>query len=172
MIIPLPCKFGETADCNGQMLALKGVSWFKWQQGMEYTYFFSFDSRWHGTKFYTTFNTKQPFEITIPDSLLSDTYIKDREYPLKGTGYVCGVDYIDEKTYVDFIITSMYMAHVRVQCNDIGEYVNGGNILFPPSWDTEDKKERAVLKSFYSKRKQEIKEKMAPKQMTIFDFIN
>lgn len=31
MDIPIPCKFGEKALCNGKELFLSGVSWFKSQ---------------------------------------------------------------------------------------------------------------------------------------------
>lgn len=35
-----------------------------------------------------------------------------------------------------------------LQCNGDGKYVRGGDILFPPSWDTEEKRKAAVLKSY------------------------
>lgn len=45
MIIPIPCKFGEKALCNGKRLVFKAVSWYKWFSGMEYTYYFE-DGTW------------------------------------------------------------------------------------------------------------------------------
>lgn len=128
MEIPLPCKLGDVAECEGRVLPLKGVSWFKWTEGMEYTYFFKKNSKWNDTDFYTTFEYKQPCFFEIPDSLLRDTFIKEHGYPLKGRGYADGVKYIDGKTYIDFIITSSYFAHVKVQCDKNAEYVNGGGL--------------------------------------------
>ena len=148
MRVPMPCRFGESADCEGTVLPLSGVSWFRWSWGMEYTYYFSTGGKWHGTKFYSTCETEQPFEIDIPDSLLSDRPIREHGYPLKGTGYAYGVHYKDGKTYIDFIMTSNYWAHIKVQCNDDWNYEQNGDIIFPPSWDTEEKREGAVLKAF------------------------
>lgn len=42
----------------------------------------------------------------------------------------------------------MYFAHIAVQCDDSGKYVSGGDIIFPLSWDTEEKKNSAVLRDF------------------------
>lgn len=38
-----------------------------------------------------------------------------------------------------------------------GYYIPGGNIIFPPSWDTGERREHAVLKSrrFYTNRPSE-----------------
>lgn len=147
MRIPLPCQFGDEALCEGKRLPLVGVSWFFWGRGTEYTYFFATDKKWNSVEFYTTFETDQPFSFEIPDSLLMDTNFKDRGYPLKGSGYANGVYYAEGKTYIDFIVSSSYMAHIRVQCEDKGQYAPYGDIIFPPSWDTDEKKESAVLKS-------------------------
>ena len=92
--------------------------------------------------------------MEIPDDLLSDAPIKEKGYPLRGAGHVLGVDYHGGKLYVVFIITSNYYEHIRVECDSNGYYVPSGNIIFPPSWDTEERRERAVLKSrrFYTNR--------------------
>lgn len=148
MRIPLPCNFGDSAKCNGKLLPLKGVSWFMWTKGMEYTYFFSRNDFWHDTDFYTTFDVRQPCEFRILENLLTDRLIKEHGYPLKGRGYACGIDYKNEKLYIDFLMTSSYFAHIRVQCDDNGKYVKGGDIIFPPSWDTAEKREEAVLKAY------------------------
>lgn len=147
MQIPIPCCFGDTAICEGKLLPFIGVTWFEWTRGMEYTYFFRTKDKWHNTNFYTTFRDKQQGFFEIPDNLLADASIKDRGYPLKGRGYAYGVWYKDNKNYVEFIMTSNYFAHIKIQCDKKGVFVPGGDILFPPSWDTE-KKERAILKSY------------------------
>lgn len=171
MNIPIPCKFGERADCNNKQLPLIGVDWFNWSWGgWEYTYFFSVSDKWHTVDFYNTFEKKQPFEFVIPDNLLSDTSIKDRGYPLKGRGFAGGIRYQNGKTYMDFIITSNYFEHIRVECDQNGMYVPNGDIIFPTGWDTEEKKERAVLKKIIKGESLKIKEPQ-PKQLSIFDFI-
>lgn len=172
MRIPLPCKFGEKADCEGRVLPLSGVFWFKWSWGMEYTYFFSIGDKWHGTRVYSTLDTERPFGIDIPDSLLIDKPIKEHGFPLKGTGHACGVNYLDGKTYIDFVMTSSYQAHIRVQCNEKWEYVPNGDIIFPPSWDTEEKREGAMLKAYRSSLdKGEIQKDSADNQLSIYDFM-
>lgn len=148
MRIPLPCNFGDMAECNGKILPLKGVTWFWWQKGMEYTYFFATNDVWHETVFYTTYDTAGPCEFIIPDTLLIDRLIKEHGYPLKGRGYACGIDYKNEKLYINFLMTSSYFAHIRVQCDDNGKYVRGGDMIFPPSWDTAEKREDVVLKAY------------------------
>lgn len=161
MIIPLPCEFGNVAECNGMMLPLNGVFWFEWTSGIEYTYFFSKNDFWHETSFYTTFRNEQPCKFEMPDTLTKDTYIKDHGYPLKGRGYACGVHYKEGKTYIEFIMTSHYYAHIKVQCNDRGIYVPNGNIIFPPSWDTEEKKDAVVSKDYKKRKAEEIKGQMS-----------
>lgn len=148
MRIPLPCNFGDFAECNGKCMPLCGVSWFKWTQGMEYTYFFRRNDIWQEVDFYTTFDAGQPCEFLIPDGLLIDKPIKEHGFPLRGRGYAFGIDYRNEKLYVDFIITSTYLPHIKVQCDGNGEYIKGGDIIFPPSWDTEEKKKDAVLSAY------------------------
>lgn len=171
MKIPLPCKLGDVAECNGRELPLKGVSWFKWTKGMEYTYFFETGNKWERSDFYTTFEYKQPYFFEISDSLLKDTFIKEHGYPLAGSGYVYGLNYIDGKTYIEFIITTSYFAHIKVQCNKNAEYVNGGNIIFPVAW-SEEKKEKAILKSFKSAdKKTSVIKPSELVQLSLFDFL-
>lgn len=173
MQIPIPCEFGNYAECNGRQLPFYGVNWFKWTEGMEYTYFFTISDKWHSNDFYTTFDKEQPFEFTIPDKLLIDDFIKAKGYPLKGRGYAYGIYYKKGKTYIDFIMTDMYLSHIKVQCDKKGEYIPNGDIIFPTGWDTEEKIERAILKSikFIQGDPLEIKEPQ-PKQLSIFDFIS
>lgn len=174
MVIPMPCKFGESADCKGIVRPLSGVSWFKWSWGMEYTYFFETGNKWRITDFYCTRETEQSFEMDIPDSLLVDKPAKEHGFPLRGTGYACGVDYKDGKTYIDFIMTSIYLSHVKTQCDENWKYERNGYIILPPSWDTEEKKNRVVMKRCVQKSDLE-KAKKKPfgecQQMTVFDFI-
>ena len=101
-----------------------------------------------------------------------DKPIKEHGFPLKGTGYAWGVNYLDGKTYIDFVMTSSYQAHIRVQCDEKWEYVPNGDIIFPPSWDTEEKRGGAVLKGYRTGLNKERAEKgQEGKQMSIFDFM-
>lgn len=172
MKIPIPCNFGEKAYCNGKELPFKEVNWFKWSWGMEYTYFFSTNDYWQPTDFYTTLQCDSKNQIEIPDFLLEDGLVKDKGFPLKGRGYAYGLYYADGKTYIDFIITSNYFAHIKVQCDSAGAYIPNGNIIFPIGWDTDEKIEQAMLKSikFITGKPLVIKAKQ-PEQMSIFDFI-
>lgn len=172
MKIPIPCNFGDFSDCKGRLLRLIGVSWFRWSHGMEYTYFFAVNDYWHDTSFYTTYKSEQPYYFEIPNDLLIDRYIKDHGYPLKGSGYACGVNYRDGKMYIDFLMTSNYFAHINVQCDNKGIYVPGGDIIFPKSWDTEEKKDSAVLKGYKTVKNTETELCVQEvKQISIFDFM-
>ena len=104
-------------------------------------------SKWKSADFYTSYQTEQPFFIEIPDALLENDFLKNKDYPLKGTGYADGIYFIGGQLYIDFIVTDNYFAHIRVQCNNKGKYIPGGNMIFPPSYDTEEKREKFVLKS-------------------------
>lgn len=151
MRIPMPCAFGSFTDCNGESLQFNGVGWYQWQKGMEYTYFFHRNDPWHDTTFYASFQSEQPCHFEIPDRFLVDSLIKDFGYPLKGRGHACGVHYIKGNTYIDFIITSNYSCHIKVQCDDKGMFVPNGDIIFPISWDTPEKRQIAVLEAYRSK---------------------
>lgn len=147
MKIPIPCKFGDKAECEGRLLTFVGVSWYEWSWGMNYTYFFSVGNFWHDTTFYSTYEKNQPCAFVIPDRLLIEKAIKEHGYPLKGRGYAFGVNYEDGRTYIDFIITTHYHCHINVQCDEEGDYVPNGDIIFPRAWDDEKRRD-IVLKSF------------------------
>lgn len=147
MNIPMPCKFGESAECDRKVLPYYGVSWFKWWYGMEYTYFFFTNRKWNPFTFYTSVETNQPEIFVIDDELLIDKPIKEHGYPLKGSGHAIGLRYSNSELYVEFLITSNYNEHIYVQCDKNGKYISGGNIIFPPHWDNQ-RIEKAVLKRF------------------------
>ena len=146
MKIPIPCNFGEYAKCKNRQLPFVGVTWFHWTQGWEYTYFFKTNDTWHDIDFYNTFQKEQPFYFEIEDNLLCDMFIKDRGFPLKGRGYAYGIYYENGKRYIEFILSSNYLAHIKVQCDENGQFVPDGDIIFPLGWD-EEKKKKVLLKS-------------------------
>ena len=151
MIIPLPCNFGERSKCNGKLLPLEGVFWFKWKEGMEYSYFFRKNDFWHPVAFYTTFEKNQPFSVEIPDFLLSDGFLKEKGFPIKGRGYATGLFFVNDKWYLDFILSDFSNRHLKIECDRNGNYVKDGDIIFPPNIDTIEKKERFLLKRFVQK---------------------
>ena len=69
-------------------------------------------------------------------------------------------------------MTSNYLAHIKVQCDTTGAYIPNGDIIFPTSWDTEEKREKAILKSFkFITGEPLVIKAKEPEQMNIFDYI-
>ena len=97
MIIPIPCKLGEKALCNGRMLVFCGVDWFRWSSGMEYTYFFETGDSWHETDFYTGDGAGMSKYIEVDNVLLSSFVLREKGVPLRGEGYVEGFRFKREK---------------------------------------------------------------------------
>ena len=79
---------------------------------------------------------------------------------------------LTERWHTDTTIKCTLQEYLEL--DDI-EYLNipNGDIIFPTGWDTEEKIERAILKSikFIQGDPLEIKEPQ-PKQLSIFDFIS
>ena len=78
MIIPIPCKLGEKALCNGRMLVFCGVDWFRWSSGMEYTYFFETGDFWHEADFYTGDGAGMSKYIEMDNVLLSSFVLRGK----------------------------------------------------------------------------------------------
>ena len=55
---------------------------------------------------------------------------------------------IDNELYVELILSDKYLAHIYVQCNKTGEYIENGKIYIPPSWDTEEKQKSILLAQY------------------------
>ena len=146
MIIPLPCKFGDVYEYKGKRVLFIGVSWFKWSSGMEYTYFFKANNKWRSSIFYQSSGQVETEKFEIDDKLTQTFILKTYGYPLKGTGKIVGLDYINNHLYVDILSDTFFYAHFKAKCGKYGHYIKGSNIIFPPSWDTNDKKEKALLK--------------------------
>jgi hypothetical protein len=148
MIIPIPCKLGDNFITKEGLKILKHVTWFKWSHGMEYTYFYENTGKWETSYFENYVNPEYDCACEIKDILLEDRFLKDRGYPLKGRGYAAGYEIIDGELYVELILTDKYFAHIYVQCNKNGEYVENGKIYVPPSWDTEEKQKSILLAQY------------------------
>lgn len=173
MIIPMPYKLGDFINSNGLSRQFYGVNFYKWMGTMEYTYFFQAKTKNSSPDFYVSRLQEQPYSFVIPDLLTVDGPIKDKGYPLRSQGHVCGIYYKNNKTYVDFIITGNYYEHIRVQCDNSGKYIPNGDIIFPTGWDTEEKRERAILKSFkFITGDPLVIKDPESRQLTIFDFIS
>ena len=146
MEVPIPCAFGEDADCEGRTLPFTGVSWFKWSSGMDYTYYFLTNNKWREYAMFSNKGTEYTKKLTIPDALLACGPMKDKGIPLKGRGRAWGVALKKERRYIDFIFPDDLYAHILVECNDRCEPIPGGDMIFPITWE-EDRINRVLLKS-------------------------
>ena len=129
---------------------IKGVSWFKWSDGLEYTY---------NTPKGLVCVKNAPLDgadnvLEVKDEYLADGPFKDKGYPLRGTGYLFGLDFRNGKTYADLIMSSRYMTHVKVEVKPNGDY-DGGEIIFPPSVDTDEQKQRIAASSYFNRNMEE-----------------
>lgn len=145
MIIPIPCKFGEKALCNGKRLVFKAVSWYKWFSGMEYTYYFETGNRWNPTSFYVSKGKDFSEYIEVDDQLTSIFDFKEKKFPFRRKGYVDGISYINGKNYACIVSETFYWSHHKVECDKYGYYIPGGNILFQCNWN-ENQKDGILLK--------------------------
>lgn len=148
MVVPLPCRLGDNYITQKGIKKFKHVSWFKWSHGTEYTYFYENPGKWETSYFENYVNPEYDCTCEIKDTLLEDRFLKDRGYPLKGRGYAAGYKMIDGELYVELILTDKYLAHIYVQCNKNGEYVDNGKLYVPPSWDTEEKQKSILLAKY------------------------
>lgn len=134
MIIPIPCKLGEKALCNGKMLVFCGVDWFRWSSGMEYTYFFEAGDSWHETDFCTGDGAGMSKYIEVDNVLLSSFVLREKGFPLRGEGYVEGFRFKNGKTYAHILCETFYFSHHYVESDEKGRCVPGGNIIFQANW--------------------------------------
>ena len=146
MEVPIPCAFGEDADCEGRTLPFTGVNWFRWSSGIEYTYIFLINKKWGEYDLCGMDGTECQKTFTISDELLSDGPIRDKKIPLRGRGHISGVKYRNGRTYLDVVITDSYHEHILVECNDHYAPICGGDMIFPPTWD-EERANRVLLRS-------------------------
>ena len=145
MKIPIPCKFGEKALCNGKRLVFKGVSWYKWSSGMEYTYYFETGNRWNPTSFYVSKGENFSEYNEVDDQLTSVFDFKEKNFPFRGKGYVDGICLINGQRYDCVVSETFYWSHHKVQCDERGFYIQDGNILFQRNWN-ENQKDGILLK--------------------------
>ena len=145
MNIPIPCALGDSVITRNGLRTLQGVTWFKWFDGMEFTYFYESTSKWNAGDFEVARRPAYDYKCFISDILLKDDSLKDRGYPLKGKGYAYGYKFVDGDLYVELILSDRYLAHVYVQCNECGDYLENGKVLVPPTWDTEEKQKSILL---------------------------
>lgn len=148
MKIPLPCEFGESYITAKGIRTLDGVSWFKWFDGMEFTYFFENNKKWLSCDFFTKKLPDYKFCYEVCDTLLADDFLKIKGFPIKGRGFLSGLKTINKKIFAELILTDSYYAHIYAQCDRHGNYIDNGVIFVPPSWDTEQKKYSIILKQY------------------------
>lgn len=145
MRVPLPCKLGESICVDGEEQMLKSVTWFYWsRRGWEFTYSI-------GNEFATRFTSKGSFTMDIADNIIKSDSLAKLDCPLKGTGRVFGIRFMQDKLYADVIIESGYHQHIFCECDKHGRYKENGEILFSPcsSYDNEEKRKNAVLKKYH-----------------------
>lgn len=150
MEVPIPCAFGEIGKCKNRFLIFNGVQWFKWSTGYEYTYLFETNNPWIQSDFYASDGKEFKTFMSIDERLLEDKPFIEHGYPLVGRGYMSGFDYKNGKLYTDMILTSHYLMHLKVECDEHGRYIENGKIIFPPtpSCETVDKRKKFLLKKY------------------------
>lgn len=148
MRIPIPCKLGDSIMTKKGLKILCGVSWFQWTDGIEFTYFYE-NSEKRGNKYFEyQKNPEYETSILINDSLLQNELLIKKSYPIKGRGYLYGLQKINGNLFAEIILTNVYFSHIYVQCNEDCAYVDGGEVLVPPSWDTKEKQYSIILKKY------------------------
>lgn len=129
MIVPIPCKFGETALCKVRELPFYGVDWYKWSSGMEYTYFFETGDPWAGAVFYVSDGFGLSEHVEVDDILTTSFELKEKGFPFRGKGYVCGISFENGKRYAHILSETFYQSHHYVECDEKGYYIPGGDII-------------------------------------------
>ena len=148
MEIKAPCKLGEFVDFGEEKRKFSSLIWFQWSDGLEYTYFFDSKGKWTSCTFFCEKNVEYPTQYHIDDSLLINEFLKSKDFPIKGRGFVSGLRAIDDKLYVEIILTDKYLAHIYAECNESGQYIENGTILVPPSWDTREKQYSIIFNKY------------------------
>lgn len=146
MKIMLPCDQGECLVTLKGIKILSGVSWFKWSDGTEFTYFFEENKKWSTPYFFSEKDPDYNLYYEVCDTLLLNDFLKTRGLPIKGRGFVCGLRLFNNRLFTEIILTDSYFAHIYTECDKRGNYIKGGDILVPPSWDTEQKKYSIIMK--------------------------
>ena len=70
----------------------------------------------------------------MDDSLVSSFDLKSDGIPFRGTGYVEGIDFISGKRYASILSETFQFSHHRVECDEKGHYIPGGDIIFQRNW--------------------------------------
>ena len=147
MRIPIANEIQEMIN-NGKTLV--SIDWFKWSLfGLKFTYHTAPNKRWSCSNMYPLERTEfseEEYErgYIIDDKFLRLTFFKDFGIPLKGNGYVCGLDFHEDGVYYNFIYESQYFEHVQVKMTPDGEF--DSKIIVPPIWDAA-KREKILFSS-------------------------
>ena len=147
MRIPIANEIQEKIN-NGEVLI--SIDWFKWSLfGLNFTYHTASDERWSCSHMYPLERTEfseEEYErgYVVDDKFLKFTFFKDFGIPLKGHGYVYGLDFHEDGVYYDFVYESEYLVHIQVKMTPEGKF--DGKIIVPPTWDA-DKRKKILLSS-------------------------
>ena len=148
MKVKTPCSLGETFTTPKGIQTLSAVTWFSWIDGIEFTYFYKIKDKWHSNYFITERNPIYKTGYIISDRLTRDGFLKEKGYPIKGRGYICGLRMINNLMYAEILLTDLYYTHIYVPCNMQGEFEPNGPIIVPSSWDTEEKRTSILLSQY------------------------
>ncbi|SEF91265.1 hypothetical protein [Lachnospira multipara] len=145
MRIPIAKEIQEKVN-NGDVLV--AIEWFKWTLfGLRFTYHTAAKTEWSCSNLYaierSDFSEEEYLAgYEIDDKFLRITPFKTFGIPLKGQGYVFGLDFRSDGIYYDFIYETEYLAHIYVKMTSKGEFDN--KIIVPPTWDLV-KREKILL---------------------------
>ena len=145
MRIPIAKEIQEKVN-NGDVLV--AIEWFKWTLfGLRFTYHTAARTEWSCSNLYaierSNFSEEEYLAgYEIDDKFLRLTPFKMFGIPLKGQGYVDGLEFRSDGLYYDFIYETEYLAHVQVKMTSEGKFDN--KIIVPPTWDLA-KREKILL---------------------------
>ncbi len=145
MRIPIAKEIQEKVN-NGDVLV--AIEWFKWTLfGLRFTYHTAARTEWSCSNLHaierSDFSEEEYLAgYEIDDKFLRITPFKMFGIPLKGQGYVCGLEFRSDGLYYDFIYETEYLAHVQVKMASEGKFDN--KIIVPPTWDLA-KREKILL---------------------------
>lgn len=152
MRVPLPCRLGEKYTIDLSVHILTGVSWFKWTQGWEYTYYLYPEFRGQYTNCEMILSDGSSFHeyINVRDDFLEDGVLAAGGYPLRGKGRLFGVYLQNGNLYAEIIVSSSYNIHIKVECDSTGQYLPAGKIIFPSAeiYESIEKRRQFVLKKY------------------------
>jgi len=63
--------------------------------------------------------------------------MSEHNYLYKGEGKMMGIDFLNDKLYADFCLSSSFFEHIKIECDEHGNYIPSGDVLVKPTRDIE-----------------------------------